>query len=523
MYIEHFGLKELPFSIAPDPRYLYMSSQHQEALAHLIYGINSEGGFIVLTGEVGTGKTTVCRCLLEQVPENTDTAFILNPKLTVEELLATFCDELGISYPEGNTSIKVFIDRINDYLLDAFARGRKTVLIIEEAQNLGMDLLEQIRLLTNLETNQRKLLQIIMLGQPELNNILSHPELRQLDQRITARYHLGPISKEEIASYVNHRLLVAGGRSNLFTASAIDKLFQLSGGIPRIINLLCDRALLGAYVQGQDHVDKSTLIKAAREVFGKSRFQWQDRKLVFAGFVFTILAAVLILILYNYKSQPMAVKKSELTTLKTSQWPVTQPAHLSEEKAFQSLLKIWNIVYVSNSNDACRQAQAHGLNCFNAQGSLDSLIKLNRPAVLRLGDDQNSEFYVTLIKLKDHLATIAIGDEMRTVDIKEIALKWLGNYTLLLRKPQNYKNYIKPGDRGTQVEWLKNSLALIQGRAVQPKENDLYDEMLLKQVKSFQQEEGLIPDGIVGPMTLIHLNSRVPSDDPVLTEKEQIK
>lgn len=270
MYKEYFGLKELPFSIAPDPRYLYMSNQHREALAHLVYGINSDGGFILLTGEVGTGKSTVCRSLLEQIPPNFAIALILNPQLTVTELLATICDELSIEYPEGNTSIKVFVDCINAYLLDAHSKGRKTVLIIEEAQNLSIEVLEQVRLLTNLETTKQKLLQIVMLGQPELNYMLSRPELRQLSQRITTRYHLSSLSKKEVTSYVKHRLSVAGTRSGLFPPSSIRKLFCLSRGIPRLINLICDRALLGAYAQGRDQVDRSMLSKAAREIFGHS-------------------------------------------------------------------------------------------------------------------------------------------------------------------------------------------------------------------------------------------------------------
>src|SRR5580658_3406295 len=195
MYENYFGLNEAPFSIAPDPRYLFMSRRHQEALAHLLYGVNGDGGFVLLTGEVGAGKTTVCRCLLEQVPESCDVAYIFNPKLTVEELLSTICAEFGVACPAGTTSVKVFVDCINAYLLDAHARGRHTVLIIDEAQNLSADVLEQMRLLTNLETNQRKLLQIILLGQPELTDMLERPELKQLAQRIVARYHLGPLSK----------------------------------------------------------------------------------------------------------------------------------------------------------------------------------------------------------------------------------------------------------------------------------------------------------------------------------------
>ena len=264
MYKEYFGLKESPFSIAPDPHYLYMSYNHREALAHLLYGINSDNGFVLLTGDVGTGKTTVCRCLLEQLPENSNIAFILNPKVTVDELLATICDELGIAYPLGNISNKVFIDSINAYLINANKKGRRTVLIVEEAQNLRPDVLEQIRLLTNLETNERKLLQIIMVGQPELNELLSRPELRQLKQRITARYHLGPLTKQEMSAYVLHRLSVAGVNRKLFPSRTIDRLFQLSGGIPIMINLLCDRTLLGTYVQGKSMVDFPTLNKAAR-------------------------------------------------------------------------------------------------------------------------------------------------------------------------------------------------------------------------------------------------------------------
>src|SRR5512133_3680712 len=197
MYQSFFGLAEAPFSIAPDPRYLYMSRSHQEALAHLLYGLSGEGGFVLLTGEVGTGKTTVCRCLLDQIPQNCDVAYIFNPRLTVAELLSTICSEFGIAHPDGNSSIKVFVDCINAYLLDAHARGRNTVLIIDEAQNLSTDVLEQMRLLTNLETNERKLLQIILLGQPELGLMLERPELRQLSQRIVARYHLGPLTRQE--------------------------------------------------------------------------------------------------------------------------------------------------------------------------------------------------------------------------------------------------------------------------------------------------------------------------------------
>jgi general secretion pathway protein A len=283
MYKKHFAMKRSPFSIAPDPRYLYMSEQHREALAHLVYGIRSDGGFVLLTGEVGTGKTTICRWLLESLAANIVVAFVIHPTLSVEELLAAICDDFGISYPR-KTSIRVLVDRINAFLLDLNARRKKAVLIIDEAQNLSDEVLEQIRLLTNLETNERKLLQIILIGQPELRDKLARPELRQLAQRIVARCHLKALSKADAAGYVHHRIAVARRRrvrrpdnpsgepaaaetqGALFSRGALNSLYVYSSGIPRLINLICDRALLGAFVQQKEFVDKATLTKAAGEV-----------------------------------------------------------------------------------------------------------------------------------------------------------------------------------------------------------------------------------------------------------------
>lgn len=522
MYIQHFGLKELPFSIAPDPRYLFMSEQHREALAHLAYGINSDGGFVLLTGEVGTGKTTVCRCFLEQIPENTDIAFIFNPKMTVEELLASFCDELGIIYPEGNTSIKVFVDQISKYLLGAHAKGRRTVLIIEEAQNLNPDVLEQVRLLTNLETNQQKLLQIIMVGQPELKDILSRPELLQLSQRITARYHIGPLSKKDVAVYVNHRLAVAGASSRLFPDSLINKLYRLSRGVPRLINMICDRALLGAYVQGQSAVDKKTLVRAAHEVFGETNVGIQKKKILqwaVIGFVLISSLAALAATYYNYKSNKHAAKASAIEEMGTLLWPVDQPIERSKDIAFEMLFNQWNISYQIQGDSACKQAQAKGLRCLDVKGNFFDLNRLNKPAVLKLFDEKGQPFYAALTNLQGNTAKLIIGNKTLTFHIKEIEKRWFGDYILLWRPPQNYHGNIHPGYKGPAVEWLERQLSIAQGLNPEPRSNLIYNNDLVRGVKKFQLSVSLVPDGVVGPHTIILLNNASGTNDPVLMKK----
>ena len=302
MYAHYFGLTEKPFAIAPNPRFLYMSEQHKEALAHLLYGINSEGCIILLTGDVGTGKTTICRLLVEQLPDSTDVAVILNPKLSITDLLKTLCAELKISFEASTPTVKDYIDKLNVFLLDAHAKGRNTALIIDEAQNLDGDVLEQLRLLTNLETNTQKLLQIVLIGQSELRNIFKAPGLAQINQRITARYHLKPLKMAEVFSYIQHRLMVAGatGNSTLFTKSAIRYIAQFSQGIPRLINLLCDYSLLGAYAEDKDHVDKAIVKRATREITAaKSGVVFLTRKVLL---VFVLFALVITLpaVVYYY-------------------------------------------------------------------------------------------------------------------------------------------------------------------------------------------------------------------------------
>ena len=536
MYNKYFGLKNTPFSIAPDPRFLYMSEQHREALAHLMYGLNSEGGFVLLTGEVGTGKTTVCRCLLDQIPVISTIAFIFNPKLTVEELLATICDEFEIKYPEDTSSIKVFVDLINDYLLKSHAEGRKAVLIIDEAQNLTADVLEQLRLLTNLETNQCKLLQIVLLGQPELKTKLEQPELRQLSQRIIARYHLDSLSKKDVGAYVTHRLSVAGLQKQLFPDSTITKLYQLSGGIPRIINVLCDRALLGTFTQGKNRVSRSTLSKAAREVFGRSYDNsgyWKAA--AWALFLTVSIVAGVILSTTFYNIEPIKVIKHALVNeaiieatvlpaparhpLDKLRWPEAQPIEESLNLAYKSLFNQWGILYNPDNNvPVCQQAETNNLRCLEDLGSMNILRNLNRPVVLKLIDENGLKYYATLTSLNNNSAFLQVGTVALEVDIPDIESQWSGNYMLLWKTPPGYVGDMVPGWKNTLVPWLEKKLAVLQKRKIEAPRNTVFNTNLIGHVKKFQLSNGLVPDGIVGTNTLILLNTATDKSLPVLNK-----
>ncbi len=534
MYEEYFGLTRNPFSIVPDPRYFFVSEGHREALAHLTYGIGSDGGFVLLTGEVGTGKTTVCRRLLEMVPEDTEVAFILNPRLTVEELLATVCDEFGIRYPDGNRSVKVFVDAIYEYLLRVHEQGRRAVLIIEEAQNLHPGVLEQIRLLTNLETKERKLLQIIMLGQPELRDMLSRPELLQLSQRITARYHLGALSGEELPGYIKHRLSVAGlVRGQLFPPSVMGTLFRLTKGVPRVINAVCDRALLGAYVQGKEQVDRKTLKAAAREVSGRGAlrmprgaYRWVPAGL---GLILLLLFGT---IYYFYGTTDTSSASSgstgQVRAVKAAPaalrgGTLSRPANLAPDGgravAYEALFRKWKAEYrASEGRDICDQARDQSLRCMKGRGSLIALSQMNRPAVLRFLDEQGGEYFGLMSSLKGGNAVFSVGKEVKTVDAREIARWWSGEYLLLWRAPPEYRDELRPGGRGSMVAWVAGELARIEGKAPPGEHDRVYRGEMVKKVKRLQISAGLMPDGVVGPRTIMALTAAAGRGEPLLQD-----
>lgn len=525
MYNDYFGFAEAPFSIAPDPQFLYMSNRHREALAHLLYGFQSDGGFVLLTGEVGTGKTTICRCLLEQIPEDSDVAFVLNPKLTVIELLETVCDELRIEVSKGNPSIKVFIDAINRFLLDAHAHGRKTVLIIDEAQNLSVSVLEQIRLLTNLETHKKKLLQVIMLGQPELKLLLEQPDLRQLAQRITARYHLEPLAKTEIRAYVGHRLAVAGVERPIFSSATMDKLYLLSGGVPRVLNLLCDRALLAAYVREVQTVSPGLLAEASAEVFGRKcaprRFGYSAWTWTFLLLILAVGALSLMLLLRPEPQRPPVTQLDAPVSLSPDFdelfWDDLQDISNSSGLAYQQLFHLWGVNYRDEQGLASEQAGKYGLALAKKNGSLGRLKQLNVPAVLKLQNPQGQEVFATLTALSDDSATLLFGTQKQVMPISTLLGCWFGEFTLLWQLPPNYLGSVTVGDSGEMVRWLERQMAALSGRNFRDDENLVFDGELLKDVQHFQAAQGLDPDGVVGTYTLILLNARINPQQPALS------
>jgi len=555
MYDEHFGLKETPFTIAPDPRFLYMSERHREALAHLVYGFEMDGGFILLTGEVGTGKTTISRCLLEQLPENTSVAMVLNPKLSASELLETICDELHIDYPDGEVSLKAFIDRINGYLLDCNAQGRKTVVIVEEAQNLELEVLELLRLLTNLETNQRKLLQIIMIGQPELLTLLARPELRQLEQRITARYHLLPLSKNDSIDYVKHRLGVAGVKDPLFSAAVLKKVYEYTGGIPRKINLLCDRAMLGAYVENRRYIDKKIVARAAQEVFGrKDKKRYVAKKTVaWSIVVITLVVGGAGLSAAYYKrnqsteltaglqrtpdvaSVAGTQASRQLSTITNTESGTTQNTDAalnfldtqsikdSKQSAYVALFYEWGELYNPETGGRpCDHAISKGLNCLFKNGNLRSLRHLNRPAVLKLLTPSGKPLYVTITALDNQLAKIIVDGQYTNIQVYDLEKRWFGDYTVLWRTPPHYSGTLRPGTQGPDVQWLASQLAEINGDTISPNRLVSYDASLIEQVKLFQLRQGLESDGVAGVQTLIRLNSVINKSVPRLVNELSI-
>ncbi|MBB1318644.1 AAA family ATPase [Shewanella sp. SR43-4] len=555
MYKAFYGLNDNPFSIAPNPHYMFLSDRHREALAHLTYGLGETGGFVLLTGEVGTGKTTVSRCLLQQIPENTDTAFILNPSLTELELLATLCDELEIKYGE-NPTLKQLTDLISTYLLTNHKNARNTVLIIDEAQHLRSEVLEQLRLLTNLETNTKKLLQVILIGQPELQQLLKRQDLRQLAQRITARYHLLPLNKDEIGLYVLHRLQVAGRHEPLFTRKAIAALHKHSGGIPRLTNLLCERALMAGYGQAKVPIDHKMVNQAAVEVLGDIDAP-SDKRWPFVAATALVLAFGLSFYLFNRSANddslnsntalasnqtqqsvnppalatiPSATNQS--ITASTSQLQTSPPVVNAQQQilrqamlqsssidnAFAGLFGLWNKQPIIGLS-ACQAAQQQDLACYQQQGNWYSIMRLNYPAVVYLQDAQANVFYGVIVERQVEQILLQLGEQQFWVNKDWFDRHFSGTFEILWQPDGVLPREIGQSSSLAQVQWLENSLALVNKRRARLLTQ--FDGELEQQLMQFQRQHGLKPDGIAGNQTLVQLNLYLSQQGPRLSASSE--
>ena len=531
MYLASFGLAEKPFAITPDPRYLYLGTQHADALAHLVYGINDAGGFIQLTGEVGTGKTTTIRSLLARSPQNADIALVINPRLSPLEFLQAICEELGLDVPAsavGNG--KELVDLLNRQLLRIHASGRRAVLIVDEAQNLTVEVLEQVRLLTNLETDSQKLLQIILIGQPELRELLSRNDLRQLAQRVTARCHLQPLARADTAAYVRHRLRVAGATSDIFNAAALAEVHRLSGGVPRVINVICDRALLGAYTEDRHEVDATLVRRAAGEVFGRPLAPpWQKPAVMAGSALLLVAAAFLLWRLLPHATvtaagtaatagNPAAVATGAAShppppvaaVLSLSSLLANAGAATTADAAFTGLLKLWQASYIPGPADPCTQAAAQRLACVTLHSSIAQLRELQRPAILMLADEHGASHQVVLTGIGAELATLQIGVRSVRVGITELARYWYGDCVLLWRPANLPVSELRPGMRGAAVRGLRSQLLQANGAAPGAAPgvvaNANFDPELTRLVEDFQRSHHLAVDGIAGVETQLLLD-----------------
>lgn len=527
-----------------------MSSRHQEGLAHLLYGITQGGGFIALTGEVGTGKTTLCQCLLQQLPQQVDLALVLNPKLNAIELLATICDELSIDYNKYRQTLKHLVDALNHHLLEAHAKGRRTVLMIDEAQNLSFPVLEQIRLLTNLETSKQKLLQIILVGQPELQELLASPQLRQLNQRITARYHLLPLNRAETGLYIKHRLAVSHGDRAIFKPSAIKAVHRLSGGIPRLVNLICDRALLGAYVHNRRRVSTAIVNRAAREIDSLLLVKQQQRRRMLL--LATLLLSVMASGYYHWpapfaslheKAPPVTflsiqapAKPENMETLAASSAPLEtketeddaalpteeekieskgaekpivnlqqylQQTPLTLPQAFTDLLSIWGLPPATP-----QQCEQLPVNCLADRATWRELIGLSRPVILEFAVDSEQKHHLLLVGMDNGRPVFRQQGRDISFSLHEVLTLWQGYYLLLWQSPLGGVDLIYPGQQSAAVLWLREQLdALSSASETTRGAADYFDSALQKRVVAFQQSRQLQADGIVGPRTMIHLQN----------------
>ena len=518
MYLEYYGLREAPFSITPDPRYVFLSERHRDALAHLLYGVGKggSGGFVQLTGEVGTGKTTLSRLLLEQLPEDTKVALLLNPKLSPVEMIETVCEELKLDISGKQGSLKGLTDALNTYLLDAYAQGLRVVLIVDEAQNLSLEALEQIRLLTNLETPTQKLLQIILLGQPELRDMLNRPELRQLAQRITARYHLTPLDSAEAEAYVKHRMAVAGCQHIPFSRLGMRALYQRSGGIPRLINVIADRALMAGYAREQQSIGERLVDRSADETLpGHARY-WVRRyaRWVVAALVLIALGVFGFQVL-NSKPEGESVGPAVMATPEPAQSGVERlQAELGNppETALSTLTQLLSRWQVGSDEVSVRAASqcppviAPGINCLRGHATLEQVVRFDRPLILVLGE-ADQPVHALLQGAGPSKVQLDVGGDSITLPRAALARFWSGDFIAVWRVPKTITGSLRLGDAGPGVAWAKQNLNHLDGGANAETGPAYFDSELVERVRKLQLAYAIQADGIIGPETLFALSA----------------
>lgn len=518
MYLEYYGLREAPFSITPDPRYVFLSERHRDALAHLLYGVGKggSGGFVQLTGEVGTGKTTLSRLLLEQLPENTRVALLLNPKLSPVEMIESACEELKLDISGRHGSLKGLTDALNTYLLDAYAQGLRVVLIVDEAQNLSMDALEQIRLLTNLETPTQKLLQIILLGQPELRDMLNRPELRQLAQRITARYHLTPLDSAESEAYVKHRMAVAGCQRVPFSRLGLRALYQRSSGIPRLINVIADRALMAGYAREQQSIGERLVDRSADETIpGHARY-WVNRYARWA--IGALLLAAIVGAGYWYSQrvtppEPVAeVAPEPVPTIDPGLANLQQRLAAAPETELYSVTQLLSRWQVGSNETSVRDASrcpsiiAPGLNCLRGRGSLEQVLRFDRPLILVLEND-GKRSHALLQGAGRNQVRLDLAGESIELSRATLSQYWSGDFIAVWRVPVSTTSHLRRGDAGPAIAWAKECLNRLDGGANGETGPAFFDAELEDRVRKLQLAYGIKADGIIGPETLFALSA----------------
>jgi general secretion pathway protein A len=543
-YEHHYGLKEAPFSIVPDPRFFFLAATHREALAHLLYGLGTDGGGIVLlTGAPGTGKTLLCRALLEAVDEDVDVAAIDDPDPAVEALLASVCRAFGLATPP-QASVKQLVDRLNVFLQANHALGRRSVLLIDGAHRLGVDVLEQLRLLTNLETHERKLLQVLLVGRHELHAMIGRHDLRQLAQRVIARCRLRPLEGGEVAAYVHHRLVVAGGGTGVMPPALARALHASSRGVPRTINLLCDRALLGASLRGRGRLEAGDLQRAAQELgLPVAVPSWPQPSHAIAATIMLTVCAAAAMVAGQEGHGPMlapaataaeaapppiepvheagppsqADRSAQATlapALEDFAWP-EELAHLhSARQAHAGLLQRWGAAPAGAA--ACTGRLSQGLRCVRTRGGLAELRTLGLPVVLHLADARGRRIDVLLSKLEGDELQVEVAGAPRRLPVSRLLDAWHGEYTLVWRAPPGAEELL-PGSRGAAVAWLRERLALWHGKPAGGEPGSFFDATLQREVREFQVAEGLEPDGIVGMKTLARLAARTDPAMPSLS------